>query len=180
MGALREAVVKDLQNNEEAKRRSGYVGAERQRAYREGLNQLLEDKVWNVEMGDLALPGIAFTTRKIILAYNTNPNMTGMSPISVVRPEELGGTADTNIPLVVCYSGAHYEGLVPSTPWDVQQTVQLVNSYPDDVTVEHIPVLNALRHKVQFPSLEESVKLGQKKKLFYKERQSKNTSSLSS
>ena len=65
---LREAVVNDLKNNQIAQENSGYAG--RRREYRTELNELLIDRVWNVDMGDLVLPGIAFTTSKILLVYN--------------------------------------------------------------------------------------------------------------
>ena len=57
----------------------------------------------------------------------------------------LGGEADTEIPLVLCYTGAHYEGLVPCTEVDVLKTIEIVHEwnrtgfYPQ--TMLDIPVL---------------------------------------
>ena len=138
--ALRLAVVEDLKRNPKAMEKAGYVG--RKEDYEKMLDELLQSKVWNVEAGDLAIYGIAFTTKKNILVYNTNPNgATGNMPVSVVRPEELGGEADTPVPIVLCYDGTHYEGLVPNTRQDVLQTVELMNSGLN-VSVKDIPVLS--------------------------------------
>ena len=54
-------------------------------AFLKEVNRLKEPCVWDIEAGDLVLPGIAFTTRKNILVYNTNPR-NGFSPIFVVSP----------------------------------------------------------------------------------------------
>ena len=60
------------------------------------------------------------------------PNLgVGKSPVSVVEPSELGGEADMVIPLVVAYSGSHYEGLVPATEEDVVRCMELVEQYND-------------------------------------------------
>ena len=146
--ALRAAVVDDLTKNRLAQTKVGK--SDDPEGYRKEVEQLKVPGVWNIEAGDLFLPGIAFTTRKTILVYNTNPN-NGFSPISVVSPLELGGTTDSGIPIVLCYSGSHYEGLVPNTEDDVVKTIELVEAYSAgyNVTAHDIPIL-----KEQLPQVE--------------------------
>ena len=146
--ALRAAVVDDLTKNRLAQTKVGK--SDDPEGYRKEVEQLKVPGVWNIEAGDLFLPGIAFTTRKTILVYNTNPN-NGFCPISVVSPSELGGTTDSDIPIVLCYSGSHYEGLVPNTEDDVVKTIELVEAYSAgyNVTAHDIPIL-----KEQLPQVE--------------------------
>ena len=146
--ALRAAVVDDLTKNRLAQTKVGK--SDDPEGYRKEVEQLKVPGVWNIEAGDLFLPGIAFTTRKTILVYNTNPN-NGFCPISVVSPSELGGTTDSDIPIVLCYSGSHYEGLLPNTEDDVVKTIELVEAYSAgyNVTAHDIPIL-----KEQLPQVE--------------------------
>ena len=140
--ALRLAVVNDLKVNHLAMEKFGKL--DDFEGYQREVDKLQVPGVWDVKAGDLVLPGIAFTTRKNILVYNTNPR-NGFSPISVVSPSQLGGTTDSNIPIVLCYSGSHYEGLVPNTEEDVVKTIQLVEAYIGggyNVRVQDIPILN--------------------------------------
>ena len=140
--ALRLAVANDLKVNHLAMEKFGKL--DDFEGYQREVDKLQVPGVWNVKAGDLVLPGIAFTTRKNILVYNTNPR-NGFSPISVVSPSQLGGTTDSNIPIVLCYSGSHYEGLVPNTEEDVVKTIRLVEAYIGggyNVRVQDIPILN--------------------------------------
>ena len=86
--ALRYKVVFDLASNAMAKTKFGYKT--------EDLNNLLVDGHWDSAVGDLVVPGIAYTTKKNILIFHTNPTL-GNSPISVVLASEFGGESDTEV-----------------------------------------------------------------------------------
>ena len=138
---LRLAVAEDLKGNRLAQERMGML--DEPERYQREVEKLQVPGVWNVPAGDLVLPGIAFTTKKNILVYHTNPN-NGFSPISVVSPSELGGNADSDISIVLAYSGSHYEGLVPNTANDVAKSIELVDAYirgDYKVTAHDIPIL---------------------------------------
>ena len=66
------------------------------------------------------------------------------------------GKADTNIPLVACFSGSHYEGLVPDTELDVLKTMELVKS-DQSIEMQEIPVLNDLMKQVQLSVIEKAL-----------------------
>ena len=85
--ALRFKVF-DLASNTMAKTKFGYNT--------EDLNNLLIDGHWDSAVGDLVIPGIAYTTKKNILIFHTNPTL-GNSPISVVLASEFGGESDTEV-----------------------------------------------------------------------------------
>ena len=56
----------------------------------------------------------------------------------------MDGKADMAIPLVVCYSGSHYEGLVPATEEDVVRCMELVKQYKDGnykLTDQDVPAI---------------------------------------
>ena len=138
---LRRAVVQALMHNEIAIQKAGFAGREEE--YKAQLRKLLDPKTWDTDLGDLIVPGIALVVRKNLLIYRTNTQH-GDSPILVVSPTELGGVADTPIPIILCYTGFHFEGLVPSTATDVEKTVLLVQAYEEgrvNVTSDEIPVL---------------------------------------
>ena len=86
--ALRYKVVFDLASNTMAKNKFGYKT--------EDLNNLLVDGHWDSAVGDLVIPGIAYTTKKNILIFHTNPTL-GNSPISVVLASQFGGESDTEV-----------------------------------------------------------------------------------
>ena len=85
----------------------------------------------------------ALVVKKNLLVYRTNTRHNNF-PIFVVSPTELGGLADTQIPIVLCYTGHHFEGLVPSSAVDVEKTALLVQAYEEgrvNVTADEIPIL---------------------------------------
>ena len=125
---LRRAVVKALMNNEIAIEKSGFVGREEE--YRTELKKLLDPTVWDTQLGDVILPGIALVVKKNLLVYRTNTQHDN-SPVFVVSPTEFGGVADTQIPIILCYTGSHFEGLVPRTATDVEKTVQLLQAFEE-------------------------------------------------
>ncbi|MCS5660217.1 MAG: hypothetical protein NZ842_07435, partial [Dehalococcoidia bacterium] len=108
--SLRKAVVDDLKGNIFAIVKSGF--GDRQDDYEKERNNLYKDGAWQTDLADIIILGIAFTLKKDILIYKTNPGEE-KDPICVVQANVLGGEADTDVPIVLCYSGNHYEGLVP-------------------------------------------------------------------
>ena len=69
---------------------------------------------------------------------------------------EFGGVADTDIPVVLCYSGSHYEGLVPCTQEDVVLTVELVEWFRSgsySLNMVDVPVLRQQITKVRTAEL---------------------------
>ena len=142
---LRDAVVQCLRDNKEIMTQFGFWGTKSE--WENELRKLQQNGVWDTQAGDLVIPAVAMVTKKNILIYKTRPTYTacGKFPIDVVMASTLGGEVDTEIPLVLCYTGDHYEGLVPCTEEDVVKTVEIVHewnrtgSYTN--TVLDIPVL---------------------------------------
>ncbi|MCS5580938.1 MAG: hypothetical protein NZ837_10460, partial [Gammaproteobacteria bacterium] len=140
--SLRRVVVDDLKENSKAMEWCAFNGS--QDEYKKELDTLYKDGTWTRAVADLVIPGIAFTLKKNILIYKTKP-MLDRAPIMVVRASDLGGEADTDVPIVLCYSGNHYEGLVPFDEDNTMLTVALVEWYLSgtyNITVDEIPVFN--------------------------------------
>ena len=94
-----------------------------------GFQEIMESGVYERSyFGDMMMAGIACGARKRILIFNTHTNATH-DPISVVDPRDYGGEIDSEIPVVVAYNMVHYESLHPADEKDIQETVNLVNSY---------------------------------------------------
>ena len=142
---LRQAIVTTLQSSDTARLRSGY----RLRQWEKELSILKKSGKWNIGLGDIIPGGIALTAQKNILIYHTKFTLRE-SPTSVVLARDLGGEADTHIPIVLAYNGVHYEGLVPRTEDDVIKTVQLVQQHKNgtyDTKVTDIPVFSNERKR---------------------------------
>ena len=80
---------------------------------------LKHSRSYELELGDLVVPGIAHCTRKNILIFNTSEQ--AHSPIYVIPATTFGGTANTDIPVCLAYNQVHYEGLVPCSEEDIQK-----------------------------------------------------------
>ena len=55
----------------------------------------------------------------------TNMRYDDNFPIFAESQTDFGGEPDTDTPIILCYAGSHYEGLVPRTEADVDKTVKL-------------------------------------------------------
>ena len=102
---------------------------------------LKETRAYEMELGDLIVPGIAHCTRKNILIFNTSEQ--AHSPIYVIPANTFGRTANTDIPVCLAYNQVHYEGLVPCSEEDIQKTVILTQQFLDgkyNLTLENIPI----------------------------------------
>ena len=58
------------------------------------------------------------------MVINTDPNTKQV--ITVHLPQQLGGVATCNIPLLLCYENNHYEGLLPQSDDDVKKSVVIL------------------------------------------------------
>ena len=102
---------------------------------------LKTSKTYEVELGDLVVPGIAHCTKKNILIFNTSE--LAHSPIYVVPASTFGGMANTDIPVCLAYNQVHYEGLVPCSEEDIDKTIHLTNKYLNgdyNIPMENVPI----------------------------------------
>ena len=92
--------------------------------WRTEWDSLRMSRIYECQLGDLILPGIAHCTRKDILIFNTSP--LAHHPVYVVEASMLlDKGANTEIPICLAYDQAHYEMLVPNTEKDVIETIRL-------------------------------------------------------
>ena len=92
--------------------------------WRTEWDSLRMSRIYECQLGDLILPGIAHCTRKDILIFNTSP--LAHHPVYVVEASRLlDQRANTEIPICLAYDQAHYEMLVPNTEKDVIETIRL-------------------------------------------------------
>ena len=97
---------------------------------REGFEKLQESGVYEIDFfGDMMIVGISCGIRKRILIFNTSENLLH-DPISVIDPRQYEAmiNIDNETPVVVAYSGYHYENLHPEEE-DRRETMRLVDSY---------------------------------------------------
>ena len=98
------------------------------REWIKGWKVLKMPGVYEHELGDLVLPGIAHCTQKDILIFNTS--MDAHRPIFVVEASKLcGQVANTEVPILLAYDQCHYEMLVPDNPEDIQKTIDLKHQF---------------------------------------------------
>ena len=98
----------------------------------DGFQEIMESGVYERQFfGDMMMVGIACGIRKRILIFHTNESITttGHDPISVVDPRDYGGDVDSEIPVVLAYNLVHFESLHPVDEFDIQETINLTNSY---------------------------------------------------
>lgn len=86
--------------------------------------QLRKCGQFQCQAGDLMAPGLATVLHKNILVFNTHPDTT--SPITIHLAATLGGSVTTETPIILCYNGYHYEGLLPVSSVDKKRTTELV------------------------------------------------------
>merc|ERR1712208_55159 len=107
---------------------------------------LKETRAYEMELGDLIVPGIAHCTRKNILIFNTSE--LAHSPIYVIPASKFGGTANTDIPVCLAYNQVHYEGLVPCSNEDIEKTIDLTQQFLNgeyNILMENIPIFKHQR-----------------------------------
>ena len=97
--------------------------------WHDGWNQMKESGKYEVEhFGDLIIPAIACGLRKIILIFNTNPNV-AHDPISVIDPSAYCVHPSTSIPVIVGYNGVHFESLHTIDDADIRRSMDIVTEY---------------------------------------------------
>jgi len=93
----------------------------------QGWNQLKNEGIWDVEyFGDLMIIALAHYIHKNILLINTDPD----SPkVTVIFGDQFGAKLDRDFPVILAYSGDHYESLLPNTMEDEENTKLLISKY---------------------------------------------------
>ena len=80
-------------------------------------DMLRTDCVYEIDyFGDLLMQAVSRGTKKKILIFNTNVNITataGHDPISVVDPRDYGSEINSEIPVVLAYNLVHFESFHP-------------------------------------------------------------------
>ena len=119
---------------------------------------LKETRAYEMELGDLIVPGIAHCTRKNILIFNTSEQ--ARSPIYVIPANTFGRTANTDIPVCLAYNQVHYEGLVPCSEEDILKTITLTKQFLDgeyNLMMKNIPLFRKTvmdNHEKECPHVE--------------------------
>eukprot|EP00091_Calanus_sinicus_P014458 TRINITY_DN3200_c0_g1_i3.p1 TRINITY_DN3200_c0_g1~~TRINITY_DN3200_c0_g1_i3.p1 ORF type:complete len:352 (-),score=80.35 TRINITY_DN3200_c0_g1_i3:421-1476(-) len=93
----------------------------------QGWNLLKNEGIWDVEyFGDLMIIALAHYIHKNILLINTDPD----SPkITVIFGDQFGQQLDSDAPVILAYSGDHYESLIPHTGEDEEKVKSLIGKY---------------------------------------------------
>ena len=98
-------VVDTLQNNHMAYKlftpRNVNKTQTKMKQWRNYWTVLWQNGQFNCEAGDLMAPSLGLVLSKNILVINTDPKSNKL--ITVHLAEKLGGTASSNIPLLLCY-----------------------------------------------------------------------------
>jgi len=92
-----------------------------------GWNLLKNEGIWDVEyFGDLMIIALAHYIHKNILLINTDPD----SPnITVIVGDQFGEDLDSDAPVLLAYSGNHYESLIPDTREDEEKIKTIISKY---------------------------------------------------
>jgi len=93
----------------------------------EGWDRLRSDRIWDVDyFGDLMIIALAHYIRKNILIINTEQ---GSAPVTVILGDSLGAPLDSEYPVLVAYSGSHYESLIPVLDRDEAMARKIILKY---------------------------------------------------
>lgn len=94
-----------------------------------GWDSLKNEGIWDVEyFGDLMIIAISHYIHKNILLINTNPQC---PKVTVIMGDQFGEPLDTDAPVILAYSGDHYESLIPNTKEDEEKIKELIKKYVD-------------------------------------------------
>ena len=92
-----------------------------------GWDQLKHSGVWDVDyFGDLMIIALAHYIGKNILLINTDPES---APITVVLGDRFGKPLNSEYPVILAYSGTHYESLIPISDGDETMARQIIQKY---------------------------------------------------
>ena len=77
-----------------------------------------KDKVYETELGDIALVAASRAIHMDILIFNTNKDIS-ISPIEIVCADHYeGGVRSNSNPIILAYNGIHFESLETLSPVD--------------------------------------------------------------
>jgi len=92
-----------------------------------GWDQLRISGVWDVEyFGDLMIIALAHVIGKNILLINTDQ---GSPPVTVVLGDRFGKPLNSEHPVILAYSGNHYESLIPVLDKDEMRSRKIIQRY---------------------------------------------------
>ena len=93
----------------------------------EGWARMRYEGVWDIDyFGDLMIIALAHHIRKNILIINTEQ---GSAPVTVILGDSLGAPLDSEHPVLVAYSGSHYESLIPILDRDEARARNIILKY---------------------------------------------------
>ena len=126
----RERVVDMVENSKVAysryyRKTLGRVGTKQQQ-WTGDWAYLRQSGKQDCKAADLLLPGLAACLSKNILVINTDPGAN--EPFILHMASTLGDGANMDIPLILCYSGTHYEGLAPNSMDDSRKIVEFIKT----------------------------------------------------
>ena len=92
--------------------------------------RLRQDGEYEIDyFGDLMIVGIMHCVKKNALVFNTSSSRSH-GPLTVIRGDHFGvEIGEEDPPLVLAYSGSHYESLLPVSQLDVEKTVYIVKHW---------------------------------------------------
>ena len=127
----RSTVAELVENNSKAYKMFKMIqtksGITKKQQWTQDWAKLRQPGQFQCQAGDLMAPGLALALHKNILVFNTSPD--AATPITVHMASQLGGSTTTNIPILLCYSDQHYEGVLPTSQQSQQMTVELVQQH---------------------------------------------------
>lgn len=92
-----------------------------------GWDQLRISGVWDVEyFGDLMIIALAHVIGKNILLISTDQ---GSPPVTVVLGDRFGKPLNSEHPVILAYSGTHYESLIPVLDKDEMRSRKIIRKY---------------------------------------------------
>ena len=86
-----------------------------------------KDRVYETELGDIALVAVARAIHMDILIFDTNADIS-ISPVEIVSADQFEGGFRINInPIILVYNGIHFESLKTLSPEDDKKAIEIVN-----------------------------------------------------
>ena len=86
-----------------------------------------KDRVYETELGDIALVAVARAIHMDLLIFNTNAEIS-ISPIETINADQYEGGYRINInPIILAYNGSHFESHETLNQEDDKKTIELVN-----------------------------------------------------
>jgi len=94
-----------------------------------GWDQLRISGIWDVEyFGDLMIIALAHVIGKNILLINSDAPP-GSTPVTVVLGDRFGKPLNSEHPVILAYSGTHYESLIPVLDRDEMRSRRMIKKY---------------------------------------------------